>query len=489
VKWLGAAPDTLLEIRKPVTTAELDTATTIAYETSTTTTTNANTAITTTTTNPAPANTAASATYETTTTPQRIAPPTLISAQSEVELTTPTITTDSSNTVTTVAQKDNEGLLPGGEEEQERGDVEEQGEQGTEQENKAEEAQSEVRDRRPLPTDHTTLDTMVHEPQRFDWARDVDDSLGLCPVIFDNDTAVAPVNCTPAAHITTNPVRTARTSATPVVNPICGDKTVDPDRTAFANTVPADPVPVDPAPVSPINPARTAPADSVSIPIPTRPAPTEPASTNPVTVDPIHTVRTGAVPIDPDPVSPPPTVPVPANSIFNDVAVDPNPDDVTINLTGVALAETNTAPTNPDRTPPKSATSLVVNNETPMLSQFFHTPPKRAVNPVPGDVAIDPVRAALASAIPIDPVDHTHAMSAIAVPADPVSVDPVCITLVDPGHVNPVLVTPTDQNLIIFTTILVNLAFTTFRTSYSLAEWSKSFYSISLVHVRIFTVF
>src|ERR1700691_1164935 len=48
VTSLGAAPDTLLEIRKPVTTTELDTATTIAYETSTTTTMNANTTTTTT---------------------------------------------------------------------------------------------------------------------------------------------------------------------------------------------------------------------------------------------------------------------------------------------------------------------------------------------------------------------------------------------------------------------------------------------------------
>ena len=61
VKWLGAAPDTLLEIpiTKLVTTTQPDAATTVSHETTTTMIT----AI------PTPANTAAPATYETTTTP------------------------------------------------------------------------------------------------------------------------------------------------------------------------------------------------------------------------------------------------------------------------------------------------------------------------------------------------------------------------------------------------------------------------------------
>jgi len=96
VKWLGAAPETLLKVREPVTTTELDTATTITYETSTTTT-NANTAITTTTTIPAPTSTAAPLVYKTIITPARpnrvadmrhvIAPPMLTPPQLEAETT------------------------------------------------------------------------------------------------------------------------------------------------------------------------------------------------------------------------------------------------------------------------------------------------------------------------------------------------------------------------------------------------------------------
>ena len=111
VKWLGASPNTLLKIRKPVTTTELDTATMITCETSTTTITNVNTAITTTTTIPAPTNTATLAIYKTTTTPERpdrvadthhiIAPPT------QVEIGLTTTATDPKSTITMNEQWDN----------------------------------------------------------------------------------------------------------------------------------------------------------------------------------------------------------------------------------------------------------------------------------------------------------------------------------------------------------------------------------------------
>jgi hypothetical protein len=105
VKWFGTTLDTLREIRKPVTTTELDTATMIAYETLTTTTMNTNTAITTTTTIPAPTSTATLAVYKTTTTPEQpdhvadtrhvIAPPT----QVKIDPTTTITATNPKSTI------------------------------------------------------------------------------------------------------------------------------------------------------------------------------------------------------------------------------------------------------------------------------------------------------------------------------------------------------------------------------------------------------
>ena len=68
VKWLRAAPDTLLEIpnTKPVTTTQLDAATTVSRETNTTITT------TTTTTIPAHTNAAVPIIFETTATPKQL---------------------------------------------------------------------------------------------------------------------------------------------------------------------------------------------------------------------------------------------------------------------------------------------------------------------------------------------------------------------------------------------------------------------------------
>jgi hypothetical protein len=191
--------------------------------------------------------------------------------------------------------------------------------------------------------------------------------------------------------------------------------------------------------------------------------------------------------VHPDPISIHHAFPSP-------VPVDPDPGDVATNPTGAALAKSNTAPTNLDRIPPKSATPPIVNNKMPTtLSQIVHAPPKRTINPVPGDVVIDPIRVALASAIPVDPANPNSVATndcTISMPADPVSVYPIRIIPVDPVHVDPVSVTPADSDFIIVTTILINLAFNKlFRhQTHSLSSRSH-LYSISLALVRVFGVF
>ena len=473
VKWLGATLDTLLEIQKPVTTTELDTATTIAYETSTTTTMNVNTTITTTTTIPVPANTAALAFYKTTTMLERpdrvadaccvIAMPTPIPAQLEAETTNASTDLSPSNigaTNTAVRQHKRTEKEP----EVERVEMLKEEEKGGKKQKEMSEqevgrrgvdtgeqegigtTQGEAQDPAPSPTTRTAANARLHKPTQSDWAAEVDEAMGLSPI----------------AHNAPQPEP---------VNPVPNDATADPVRTTFVNVVPTIPIPIDPAPASTTNPVRTAPADPN--PVPASPVPTESAPTNPVTVDPARTACTGAVPIDPVPV---------VNPIPGDVAVDP------VRTACTTAIPVDPGPISPIPTKPAAANAVTVDpvrtafaNVVPADPVPVDPAPVSPINPVPGDMAIDPVHAALASTVPIDPVDHTHAMFVIAVPANPVSVDP--------RHVNPVLVTPADQNLIIFTTILVNLAFTTFRTSYSLAEWPKSFNSISLVHVRVFTVF
>jgi hypothetical protein len=200
VKWLGAAPDTLLEIpiTKLVTTTQPDAATTVSRETTTTTTT----------TIPAPANTAAPATYETTTTPQRhvIAPPTLIPAQSEVDLTTSTTTTDSSNTVTTAIRQDQEELAVGREEEWgEKKGVREQ-EVDTGEQERAEVTQDEVRDPAPSPTTCAAANARPHEPVQSDWAAEVDEAMGLSPAVHDT---LQPEPAEPAPPQSTQPPATS----------------------------------------------------------------------------------------------------------------------------------------------------------------------------------------------------------------------------------------------------------------------------------------
>jgi hypothetical protein len=113
VKWLRASPDSLLETDS-VTSAPLDAATSNAI---------ANVTTTTTTIIPTPANTAASAIYETTKMLEQHdcvanarhvnTPPTLVPTRSEVKQTTTVTTTatamDPNNTITTTEQKYDEG--------------------------------------------------------------------------------------------------------------------------------------------------------------------------------------------------------------------------------------------------------------------------------------------------------------------------------------------------------------------------------------------
>jgi hypothetical protein len=116
VKWLGAPPSSLLE-PEPVISKNTDTATPFACKTTTTTATI-----------PAPANTAAPAIYETTTTPERsdrvvdarhVTPTSMaISTQLELETTTATTATDSDNAIAMVKQQDNEEPAVGREEEE-----------------------------------------------------------------------------------------------------------------------------------------------------------------------------------------------------------------------------------------------------------------------------------------------------------------------------------------------------------------------------------
>src|ERR1700683_4654180 len=81
--------------------------------------------------------------------------------------------------------------------------------------------QGEVRDPAPSPTACITLSIVSHEPVRFDWVSEVNDFLGLSPVVSDNNGTIVHVQGTP------QPVP---------VNPKLG-------QPGPANTVPVDPDP------------------------------------------------------------------------------------------------------------------------------------------------------------------------------------------------------------------------------------------------------
>jgi hypothetical protein len=67
------------------------------------------------------------------------------------------------------------------EEEVREQEAERQEELDTGEEERIEESQSKIQDPAAASADHTTHGATIHKPQRFNWARDVNDSLGLSP--------------------------------------------------------------------------------------------------------------------------------------------------------------------------------------------------------------------------------------------------------------------------------------------------------------------
>jgi hypothetical protein len=434
VKWLGAAPDTLLEIKKPVTTTELDTATTITYETSTTTTTNANTTITTTTTTPAPTSTAALPVHKTTTMPARpnrvadtqhvITPPMLNPAQHEAETTNASMDSSPSNigaTYTAVRQHGRTKEEP----EVERVEMLKEEEKGGEKRKEMSErevewreteageqegigmTQGEAQDPVPSPTAREAANARPYEPVQSDWVAEVDEAMGLSPAVH-NTPQSEPADPAPAP-----------------INPAPGDVTVNPIRTAFANAVPADPVPVDPAPASTTNPVHTAPADPD--PVPASPVPTEPAPTNPVPADPVpvdpapvdpdHAARASTAPVDPIHGKPVRTVPI-----------DPDPDPVNPSP-GDAAADA-TAPTFPSAEPAIPAPVLIHT----ALTVPVDPDPVNPVHTAPVDPISVPVRPVPTNPTSVDP-DPVHTAHTGAVPIDPDPVNPVSVASTNPSPI------------------------------------------------------
>ena len=375
VRWLRASPSSLLE-PDPVISKKPDTATPIATETPTTIIMNANTVITTTT--PAHCNTSVPTTFETTATPKQldqevdarhVMP---VSTRLEVKATSTTTAADSNNAITMAKQQDNEEPTMGRKEEQEGGIEKQNGASEREADaggrERVEDTQSEVRD-------HATLDrTTLRKPMQSDWAVEVDKAMGPSPV----------------AHNTPQPEP---------VNPVPGEVTVDPVRTAFANAVPADPVHVNPAPVHlansdpgdvTVDPVRTAFANMMPAnPVHVDPAPVHLANSNPgdVTVDPVHTAFANAMPANPVPVDPTPV-----------------------------------SPMNPIRIP---FANTIPSNFTTIASVY---PDLNPMHPTSSTVPVDP-----------SPCGET---------VHPALVDTICNTPVEPMHVDPVSVISTDSTLI-----------------------------------------
>jgi hypothetical protein len=158
--------------------------------------------------------------------------------------------------------------------------------------------QSEVRDPTTVSTGHTALGATIDEPQQFDWARDVDDSLGLSPIVFNNDRVIVHVNAIPQVCGKATPFE---------LEP--GDVADGPTGVALTSTAPTDPIPVDPdlnLPIyfklTPINPIHGKPEPAaLNNPVPTVPIDPDPNN---------HTMLTAAVPVDP------------AAAVLSDIAVD-----------------------------------------------------------------------------------------------------------------------------------------------------------------------
>ena len=346
VKWLGASPNTLLEIPKPVTIKKTDTATPITCKTPTTTTI------------PAYTNTTAPTALEMTTTSEPsdraldvrhvTATPTPVAALSRMKPTN-TTATDLNNAITTVKQQDDKE--PGvGREEEEKGvgkqdGASERGEQGG-----TGMTQGEVRDPAPSPTARFAFDAMLHEHAQFDWAAEVDEALGLSPVVPSNSTTPTPVNPVPS-DVTVDPVRIAFANpvpsnlpTTPSVHPdpipvhpafVCavpadpnpGDGAPNP-RSALGNTVPTDLIPVEPNPNTVVsvnlNPARIVNTERCAV-TPKEPTPNSRIGDTFIISASVDTAPVDFVSIEPDPVSVDPDPVVSVNPFINLLATGSTP--------------------------------------------------------------------------------------------------------------------------------------------------------------------
>jgi hypothetical protein len=372
VKWLKASPDSLLDTLQ-VASAKLDTATST---TSTTAIANAKT-----TTIPAPANTAAQAIYETTATPEQLDQAldvrhvTPVPARSAVELTTTTTAADLNSAITEIEQQDEEE--PGVRRvEDGKGVEKEDGASKRETERREVDTrerggtgitQGEVRDPAPSPTDGTAVDPEPDEPERFDWATDIDESPGPVPTFVNAkpDHTPAPVDPVYSPHA---PVALA--SAVPA-NPVPGDVPIDPVRTRSANAAPS-------------NPTASAPAN---------PDPTPPKCiTTPIVVDETRTTasqldralpkrtvtpQNGDVAPAVTLASTAPTAPTPVNPVPSDVMIDPvriafaNP--VPCSTTIIPPMQPVSSPSNDPATPAKPAIASITSETAAHASDMRTT--------------------------------------------------------------------------------------------------------------------
>jgi hypothetical protein len=366
--------------------------------------------------------TAAPAILEPTTTPQQLDTrhvtirPTPVPAQPELELTTITTTTDSNKAVTTVKQQDNEELAAEGEEEQERRaekqeEIREQRAEEREELDAGEQEmieghQSEVRVPALPSTARTTPGTIPHKSVQFDWATDVDVSIGLSPIAFD--TNAVHDHHTTQVRSNTNPQ--LRGNTTPF-DPDPGDVAADPVGVTLASTVPTKPIPVDPAPIL-FNPASCDVAISPDGAAPTKIVPTEPVPIDPMPVHPAFVPHIYLIPATVD-----------TDTDLGDVTTDP-----------ICAAFTSPVPVNCIPVDPDPALPIHVKPETIAFVSL--------INPDSGDFTTGLVNAVFTSIVPTEPVEPVPAMPTITGPVDPDpdpdevaadSVDPDPILLINTG--------------------------------------------------------
>ena len=175
----------------------------------------------------------------------------------------------------------------GEEREDEKQQTREENKRGTEKEERKDDEgiEEKVRDEKPTAPVRT-VDGSACEPQRFDWATEIDESIGPVPSVSDFrpttppqlvHTPPAPTDCTPAAYTPAAPALIdpdpgdvaphARTLATrlltdnPVpVDPDPGNTTPNPVGVTLAKTEPTKLMPVDPVPAAP-TPATRVPTE------------------------------------------------------------------------------------------------------------------------------------------------------------------------------------------------------------------------------------